>query len=823
MLNRKTKNYSAEELAPIEADFMVGLTPDEVNKRESQGLVNRLPKKVTKSYPQIFADNLFSFFNLIFLSITILMLVAGMKGTYYFFLIPIVGNIIVGLVADLHARRLVDKLRLFNEEKIHVMRDKKEVELPLQELVLSDILVLYAGDQLPADAVIVNGRLAMDESLVSGESTYLAKRPGDSLLSGSIVHSGKAYARVEHVGNANYAEKLEQSAKTFMRPRSELKASVLKIFAWTGSTAALLFLAMLATWLITDSKQGVALDYAAFQGFIKGTSGSIVAMIPAGLYLLISLTLAIGIINLAKRRIDVQELYSIEMLSRVDTICFDKTGTLTDGKLQVSDFYNYSEASDLELKDYLASLLTATGDANPTALCLKNTFGVGSHRASWALAFSSETKYSAASFKDEGTYVLAAPGFVEAAHNEIGEARIQHLCERGHRVLAIYYGKKEIENGALPRKLALIGVISLQDHIKDDAKETIAWFKKSGVAVKLISGDSPITSSEIANAVGIEGAANEVSLEKVSDEELPSLVKANTVFGRVTPEQKAAIIGILQSEGHKVAMVGDGVNDILALKKADCSIAMASGAMASRNVAHLVSLDNDFSKLPAVVIEGRRVINNLQRSSTLFLSKTLFAILTTLVFLIVSWIQNTPYAYPFTTKSLIVWETITIGFGGLFLSLQPSKEPLKGSYLKNVIQDSLPSGLFEFLSMIVIFSAYWISPSFFGEDSNAYGAAAAIAVFAFTAISYLVLAKVSYPFDRYRTIVFCLSFLLGVGYFLLDIFWGQGNLLGIPYSTLPSRAIILDVVLVVVIAILYATYVVLSRLMRAKKAGGKVS
>jgi cation-transporting ATPase E len=547
-------------------------------------------------------------------------------------------------------------------------------------------------------------------------------------------------------------------------------------------------------------------------------------MIPAGLYLLISLTLAIGIINLAKRRIDVQELYSIEMLSRVDTICFDKTGTLTDGKLQLADFYNYSESSDLELKDYLASLLTATGDNNATATCLKNAFGKGSHRASWALAFSSEKKYSAASFKDEGTYVLSAPGYIEASSNEIAEARIQHLCERGYRVLAIYYGKKEIENGVLPRKLSLMGVISLQDHIKEDAKDTIAWFKKSGVAVKLISGDSPITSSEIANAVGIEGAANEVSLEKVSDDELPALVKANTVFGRVTPEQKAAIVGILQEEGHKVAMVGDGVNDILALKKADCSIAMASGAMASRNVAHLVSLDNDFSKLPAVVIEGRRVINNLQRSSTLFLSKTLFAILTTLVFLIVSWISGSAYAYPFTTKSLIVWETITIGFGGLLLSLQPSKEPLKGSYLKNVIQDSLPSGLFEFLSMIIIFAAYWISPSFFAADAaSAYSVAASTAVFAFTAISYLVLAKVSYPFDRYRTIVFCLSLVLGVGYFLLDIFWGKGNLLGIVYSALPGQAIVLTLVLIVVLAILYATYVVVSRLINAKKAGGKAS
>jgi cation-transporting ATPase E len=806
----------------IETDFMVGLNQEQVAKRIEEGFSNKTPKKVTKSYWQILSDNLFSFFNLIFLAITVLMLVAGMRGTYYLFLIPILGNILIGLIADCRARRLVDKLRVVNEESFSVMRDKKEVKLPLDQIVLSDIVVLRSGDQVPADLVIVNGRVKMDESLISGESTLLAKAPGDSLLSGSFVHSGKCYARVVHVGAANYAETIEHAAKSFTRPKSELKASVLLIFQWTGFTAIALFLAMLATWLITDRLNGTALDYAAFSGFVIATSGSIEAMIPAGLYLLTSLTLAIGIINLSKEKIDVQELYSIEMLSRIDTLCFDKTGTLTDGHLVVQDFYNYSEASDGEVKDFLGSLLTSSGDANDTAVCLKAAFGVGTHRAERAIAFTSETKFSAASFKDVGTYVLGAPGFVEAEPNEIADARIAHLCEQGYRVVGVYWSKKMMSEAALPKKLSLVGVISLQDHIKDDAKETIAWFKENGVAIKIVSGDDPRTCSEIAASVGIPGAANSVSLQGKNEKDLAGLADKSTVYGRVTPEQKAALIEEWQKQGHKVAMVGDGVNDVLALKKADCSIAMASGAMAARNVAHLVSLDSDFAHLPAVVREGRRVINNLQRSSVLFLSKTLFAILTTLLFLIVSWVNRAPYAYPFTTKSLIVWETITIGFGGLALSLQPSKEPLRGSYLKNVLTRSLPSGFLEFLSVAVIFLAAAISPSFFSADTTAsYGVAAAVSVLAFTAISYLILFRVSYPFDRYRLIVFCLSLILGVGYFSLDLFYAKGSFLGIAYETIPAPAFILLAGTVATIAILYFAFGWVNDAKNAKKTGGK--
>jgi cation-transporting ATPase E len=808
MTHRKKEEFlKAIAAAPvIEADFVVGLTPEQVAERQEEGFVNKSPKKVTKTYWQIFCDNFFSFFNMVFFGIAILMAIAQIRITSYFFLLPIFSNIILGLITDIRARRLVDKLRLVTDPRVVVIRDKKQTEIPVDEVVLSDIGVLSSGDQICVDAIVLNGRVNVDESLLTGESEAVCKMPGDQVLSGSFVLSGKAYVRVNRVGIANYAEGLQDSAKRFERPNSELKSSSLKIFWTTGIIAIVLGLAMTVTWLATTLAHNGTITFTDYRDFIEKTlSGSMEAMIPAGLYLLTSLTLGVGVINLAKKRMNVQELYSLEMLARVDTICFDKTGTLTDGNLAVKEFINLSKSSDSELQEYLASLIKATSDDNSTAKAIKTAYKVAPYTAKENMPFDSAHKFSAAYFEGKGTYILGAPGFVDALPNPEGEKKIASLAEQGYRVVALYYNKGALKKGEIPTKSVLMGILCLSDHVKGDAAKTISWFRDNGVAIKVISGDNPITVSQIAKEVGVPNAEKYISMDKVKDEDIPNLVDTYSVFGRVKPEQKCFLVSALQAKGHKVAMTGDGVNDILALKGADCSIAMASGSSAARNVAHIVSLDNDFSKLPDVVAEGRRVINNLQRTATLFLTKTVFAILTTLIFLLVSWATNQAFAYPFNTKNMYVWEIVTIGGGGLFLSLQPSKERLKGSYLRNVLSKSAPGGLVCILAVGVYFLSYAINPSFMD-----YQAARSLAVITFTALSFCVLFRVSLPFDNYRTIVFVAMLLFGILFFFLDTYFTVINpipnwkeLFGITYQVTPSQMLLAGITFAVLIAVYF--------------------
>ncbi|MFA6620171.1 MAG: HAD-IC family P-type ATPase [Bacilli bacterium] len=804
MASRKKEEFlkAIKAVPVIEADFMVGLTPEQVRERKDEGFVNKISKKVTKTYWQIFCDNLFSFFNMVFFGIAILMAIAGIGLSSYFFLLPILSNIVLGLITDIRARRLVDKLRLVTDPKVSVVRDSKQSDLWVDDVVLGDIVVLSSGDQICADALVVNGRINVDESLLTGESDAVSKFPGAQVFSGSFVISGKAYVRVNRVGIANYAEGLQDSAKRFERPNSELKSSSLKIFWTTGIIAIVLGLAMTITWLATTLAKTGQIRYGDYQDFIRKTlSGSMEAMIPAGLYLLTSLTLGVGVINLAKKRMNVQELYSLEMLARVDTICFDKTGTLTDGNLSVKEFINVSKFSNAEIQEHLASLCKATGDDNSTAKAIRAAYKAAPYSAKENMPFDSAHKFSAAYFEGEGTYILGAPGFVDCVSNPQGEERIALLASKGYRVVAVFFNKKPLKKGEIPVKSQLVALVCLSDHVKPDAAKTIGWFRANGVAIKVISGDNPLTVSQIAGEVGVPDADKFIEMDKVKDEDIPTLVDRYTVFGRVKPEQKALLVSALREEGHKVAMTGDGVNDILALKGADCSIAMASGSSAARNVAHIVSLDNDFSKLPDIVAEGRRVINNLERTATLFLTKTVFAIAMTLIFLVVSWVTNNPHAYPFTTNNMYVWEIVTIGGGGLFLSLQPSKERLKGSYLRNVLTKSAPGGLVAILAVCVFFISYAVAPDFMD-----YQAARALSVITFTALSYCVLFRVSLPFDNYRTIVFVVMMFFGVLFFFLDIYFTNINsvghwrrLFGIDYNVTLNQMIVGGVTFIVMV------------------------
>ena len=759
-----------EDAEKFNPDFHHGLSEEQVTKRKDAGLINKTTKKVTKSSWKIFTDNFFSFFNLVLFGIAILMLCARIfEIRYYGFLVVLFCNITIGLISDIRARCLVDKLRLVTDPKAKVVRDGVEKDIPVDQLVYEDIMVLTPGEQICADAIVKDGEIKADESLITGESVAVNKTIGSQVYSGSYVKSGKAYVCVNRIGSANYAEDIQSKAKEFRRPKSELKRSCIQIFWVTGILSIIMGLAELGTYLYqcTNLVHGFEDGFTSesFRDFAKMMGGSMVAMIPSGLYLLVSLALATGVISLAKKRMNVQELYCIEMLARVDVLCFDKTGTLTDGTIRLNNVISFdSKYDEAEIGKILASLVKATGDENSTAKAISSFYENAAYEASSFIPFDSDYKYSAVTLK-AGTFIMGAYGFIDQIVNPEAEKIIEELSQKGLRVVALYHNEKSIIDGKIPCKNQLIAVISFSDHIKEDAKENIEWFRKNGVAIKVISGDNPLTVSQIASEVGVPDADRYISMDQIKDEDIPSLASAYSVFGRAKPEQKALLVEALQKEGHKVAMTGDGVNDIIALKKADCSIAMANGSSAARNAAHIVSMDNDFSKLPEVVGEGRRVINNLQRSSSLFLGKTTFAVVLTFLFLVLSWfgLPQERTGYPFTTTNLFIWELCTIGGGGFFLALQPSRERLSGSFMKNVLATALPSGFVEILCVVILFAAYAINPSFVS-----YKAAVSCSTIMFTLVSYLILFRISLPLDRYRLFIFIFLFVGGAGCFLAD-------------------------------------------------------
>ncbi len=828
MIEARLSNYKSEELQKkiqaaesMEADFMFGLTEAQVESRKKDGLVNKTKKKVTKSYWRIICDNVFTFFNIVFFVIAALMIVAGLPITQFFFLAPLGLNIAIGVIADIRVRLLVDRLKVVNGEKATVMRDGKEQEINVDEIVLSDILVIKSGDQIPCDGIVLSGFFDADESLLTGESEAVGKKEGSNVLSGSFCKSGKGYVRVTKIGLANYAETLQRQAKQFNRPKSEIKRTSLAIFWTTGIVAIVMGIAMTATELF---QEGWFESLETYGDFIKSLSGSLVAMIPAGLYVLTSATLAIGVYNLYRRRMNVQELYCIEMLARVDVVCFDKTGTLTDGRLAVREVFQYSDVSATAINEALKSIVVSTGDDNATAEAIgRYAEDVEPLNVSKSIPFDSARKFSAATVDGGGTYIMGALEFIDGKIPDIALKDANRLMKSGYRVIGLFHSPKEIVNGEIPSKASLLSVISLTDNIKDDARANIEWFQSSGVEVKIVSGDNPITVSQIANACGVENATRFISMDKVDDEDIPAIIDEYAVFGRVSPEQKALIIEALQKQGHKVAMTGDGVNDIIALKKADCSIAMASGSSAARNAAHIVSLDNDFSKLPDVVREGRRVINNIQRTASLFLAKTTFAILMSLAFLVADWAIGANY--PFSTSNMTLWEIFTIGIAGFLLALQPSNERLKGTVLGNILSKAIPAGLTEVLAVALVYAISAIYPGVYETENLV----VTMAVLSFTLISIFTLFRTCLPFDRYRTFVFVLMvagllvavlvdrFLVypnGSGLFGLDF----GAIAGNPYG---SMVLLMVAVNIAICLLFYLGVVVLTDRLIVKKAAEK--
>lgn len=759
-----------------ETDFSIGLTSQEVNARKKQGLVNKISKTVTKSYGKIIFDNLINFFNLLLFGIAALMIVAKIPWTSFAFLGILTINITIGLIQDIRARRMVDKLKVTSYPLVMALRDGKEIELPANEIVFGDIILLKTGNQIVCDGSIVEGSIEVNESILTGESRNVIKNIKDTVMSGSFVTCGKCKYRVEAVGKANYAEKLQSKAKQFKRKKSEILKTINFLFKFIGITVVVLGASLFITaHFFHDLRND-------FTDSIKSISGAMVSMIPTGMYLLTSLTLAIGVIKLAKKRMLVQELYCIETLARVDVVCFDKTGTLTDGSMEVESIEVLNNNYSNEIPCLLHSLVEGTKDTNATAQALFNKYKEAPvYDIHSAVAFNSERKYSAVMLKDGRSIVLGAREFIPHKSSKIDEICMSYE-KQGLRVLLLGVSKTVITAESKLKNIEPIGIIVLKDHIRDDAYENIKWFKDNGVEVKIISGDNPISVSEIAKRVGVTTADKYISLEGMSIEMVKKIANEYTVFGRVSPEQKEALVNSMQEQGHIVAMTGDGVNDILALKAADCSIAMASGSDAAKTISHLVTLDNNFSSLPDVVGEGRRVINNLQRTCSLFLVKTLFAMVMTIVFLIFEWVtkDNETYKYPFATNNMYIWELVTIGFGSLMLSLQPNNEKLgKHGFLANILTRSVPAGIVQVLLVSTYLVLYKVGVF---QDLETFRT---FSIVTFSVCSFVILLRISMPFDIYRVVLNVALGIITIVLLLIDhgIYVNDGKgVIGIAYN-----------------------------------------
>ena len=733
LLRRKKKSKEEKkEIIRYNTDIRTGLTAQQIAERKEHGLINVVNNKNNKTYRSIIFGNIFTFFNLLCFLVAAALMAVGSFGDC-FFMVIVLANTLIGIIQEIKAKKTIEKISLVSSPTAIVIRDGEEIKIPVDEILLDDIMSLRTGKQICADSIVVDGSVEVNESLLTGESVSVKKNVGDMLYSGSFVVGGKCLAKVERIGNDTYTARLASQAKQYQKPKSELMGTLNVIISIVGA-----IIIPIAILMFFNNYNQLNEDIAST---VEKTAGSIIGMIPSGMFLLTSMALAVGVIKLAKKRTLVQDLYSIEMLARTDVLCLDKTGTITDGTMKVGNVIQIKTDFKYTIDQLIGSMLTALDDNNQTSRALITHFGYSKDLSPLkVLPFNSTRKMSAVTFTTGETFVFGAPEFVLRTKNAQVDNMVKNYASKGFRVLMVAECDGEIKDDKLSAKRTPIALIIIEDHIREDAQETIAWFKNNGVDIKIISGDNPITVSEVSRRVGVENADKYISLEGLSQQQVIDAADKYTVFGRVSPEQKCILVKALKAKGQKVAMTGDGVNDILALKEADCSIAMASGSEATRLVSNLVLMDSNFASMPSVVAEGRRVINNVQKSSSLFLMKTIFTILLSVFCLIAK------MDYPFTTKQVMLLEFLVIGIPSFALALQPNNDKINGKFLANVLSKSLPGAIILFINVI---SCYLFDVSI-GTD----GEFQTMASLTITFVGLLVLYRLCQPFDLFRGVMY---------------------------------------------------------------------
>ena len=712
-----------------------GLNDLQVDERKLHHLYNTHAKTLSKSYLQIILTNVFTFFNILLFSIGIILISIGSFNNV-FFLVIVSANLLIGIFQEIKAKQAVDKLSLMTVSKVKVIRSGKEEIIPTDELLLDDVYVLTAGNEIPSDSVIIKGEVEVNESLLTGESLAVKKSKDDYLLAGSYIISGSCLCRCDRIGEHNYVAQLQNKARKVKKVKSVLLTSLNAIIKWISFIILPIGIAsFIKNMAITDGQTVSSLTI---------TFGTLIAMIPSGLYLLISTTLTVSVLVLSKKKTMVQDLYSIESLARSNVLCLDKTGTITDGQMILEEEINLTKKN---VKGLLGDFLSAFDDKNVTSLALeKNYAPCGKYKVINKIPFSSKRKFSAVEFDKEGVYILGAPEFITKDKNIL--EKVEEYTNKGQRVLLFVNTKEKLNEDMKLDNIEHVALFVLSDHIREEAKDTIAWFNNNDVEIKIISGDNPVTVSQIAKKVEVPNADNYISLDGLSNEEVIEVANKYTIFGRVSPEQKAILIKAIRDSGKTVAMTGDGVNDILAMKQSNCSIAMASGSDAAIHASHLVLVDSNFASMPKVVEEGRRVINNIQRSATLFLMKTMYAIFIA-IFCLLTWTKD-----PFEANNFYILEFAVIGIPSFALALQPNTSLIKGGFLKNVLSKSLPGGVALILSVLtmLIFNRFSIFDGLNVTDANM----ATMATIGLSTCGLAVLFDKCRPFNLYRTGLFVL-------------------------------------------------------------------
>lgn len=797
MFKRKKKPEPViqKRVKRVKTDYKTGLTSDQVQERISKGQTNIAPNTNNKTIGSIIAENVFSFFNILCFLVAAALIVVNIiykqKWNNLLFMATILINIIIGIVQEIKAKRTIEKLSLLTAPVVKVVRDGIESNINSEEIVIDDIIMLSTGKQIVADCIVVEGNIEVNESVLTGESLPIKKKVGDTLLAGSFVVSGHCHARVEKVGSNCYLQQLAISAKKYRKPKSELFSSLRVIIKVIGVLIVPITVLM---FYISFKHPGATVVDA-----VTTTAGSTIGMIPAGMFLLCSISLTVSVIKLARKKALVQDLYCVEMLARVNVLCLDKTGTITDGTMKVFNCVQLS-STDQTIKRIMGSMLSALGDNNQTSQALINYFGYNKEMTPViTIPFSSSRKLSAVTFDNYGTYIMGAPEFVNPnMKDEKLKTMIEQYAKDGYRTLLLSHSKKSISKDTLPEDREPIALIILEDHIREDALKTITWFKDNGVKVKIISGDNPLTVSEIAKRVGVEGTDSFISLDGLNEKQVIAAANKYTVFGRVTPEQKALLIKTIKSDGNTVAMTGDGVNDILALKEADCSIAMASGNEAVRSVSHMVLMNSDFSSMPDTVIEGRKVINNVQKASSLFFMKTLFSIIFSILVIGLSFASNFGVSYPFTTPRMLMFEWFVIGIPSFILAFLPNDKPISGKFIYNLIKNALPGAIALVINVGAVYLYNQIVyGSLVGESVMSTVSTMSTLILTFTGLA--MLYRLCKPFSGLTTTLFVLMFTACCACFF---FWpGFFDIVFIKELALP------DVLFVIVLALTSPTVI----------------
>ena len=689
----KTEIIRLNKVLPrIEASSDRGLTHEQARERLENGYGNNRPESAEKSVGQILRNNIFTYFNLVFVILALCLVLVGSYRDLTFMPIVII-NTVIGVVQELRSKRALAKLSFVSAPQAAVIRDRERISVPMEETVLDDIAVFSAGNQIYADAVVMSGECHVNEALVTGEADEITKTPGDTLLSGSFVVSGECAARLDKVGRDSFAAQLTIEAKKAGKGRAKGMVSALqKLVRAIGIIIIPLGIALFYQQLRQP-------DISLVEATVS-TVAALVGMIPEGLYLLVSIALTVSVMRLAKRRTLVHEMGCVESLARVDVLCVDKTGTITENRMEVkgTSLLCESRFNDEDVNMIMTDYAGNMPADNETMVALQAYFpNQAKRRASKLAPFSSATKYSGASFFDDESYLLGAPERILLSEYEKYRAEIETYSSQGYRVLLLALYDGDISAKVEPSRVMPLALVLLSNSVRQQAPATFKFFAKQGVKIIVISGDNPVTVSQIAKEAGIEGAERFIDAnELTTDRKIRRAVSEYVVFGRVTPDQKRRLVRALKSAGHTVAMTGDGVNDVLALKDADCSIAMASGSEVASQVSDIVLLDSDFSSMPAVVMEGRRVINNIERSAALFLVKNTFSFLLAIVTMALA------LPYPLSPAQLSLFNMMLIGAPSFVLALEPNKNIVKGRFLINVMKNALPAGLTDFFALAVL-------------------------------------------------------------------------------------------------------------------------